>query len=232
MKPAFLVLFFSLSLGAQNATEIDVSAEPHHRLVLGNPQIKVYSVDVPPGQATLMHRHAHDYVYVSLGASQISNDIQGKPPAAVKLQDGETRFVPGGFNHQVRDLAATPFRNVTIEFLQDEKARTSPPPHWDEERGLQVLEGGTRDIMFVKDGVRVSQIDLNPGAFIPRHRHAGAHLVVAVSELSLRSQIAGKPPANVTLKAGEVKWVPGGFTHTVTNTGKSPARFITLEFPQ
>jgi oxalate decarboxylase/phosphoglucose isomerase-like protein (cupin superfamily) len=32
------------------------------------------------------------------------------------------------------------------------------------------------------------------------------------------------------LKAGDVKWLPGGFTHTLTNTGKSPARMVTVEF--
>jgi oxalate decarboxylase/phosphoglucose isomerase-like protein (cupin superfamily) len=32
------------------------------------------------------------------------------------------------------------------------------------------------------------------------------------------------------LKAGDVKWVPGGFTHTLTNTGTSVARLVTVEF--
>jgi hypothetical protein len=27
-----------------------------------------------------------------------------------------------------------------------------------------------------------------------------------------------------------VAWVPGGFTHTLTNVGKQEAKFITLEF--
>jgi hypothetical protein len=29
-----------------------------------------------------------------------------------------------------------------------------------------------------------------------------------------------------------VKWLPGGYTHTLTNAGKQPIKFITLEFPQ
>ena len=31
-------------------------------------------------------------------------------------------------------------------------------------------------------------------------------------------------------KAGEFKWLPGGYTHTLTNVSKSPARFATVEF--
>jgi hypothetical protein len=31
-------------------------------------------------------------------------------------------------------------------------------------------------------------------------------------------------------KSGEVKWLPGGYTHTLTNSSQSPAKFVTLEF--
>jgi mannose-6-phosphate isomerase-like protein (cupin superfamily) len=33
------------------------------------------------------------------------------------------------------------------------------------------------------------------------------------------------------LKPGEVAWVPGGITHTVTNPQQREVRLITLEFP-
>jgi hypothetical protein len=31
-------------------------------------------------------------------------------------------------------------------------------------------------------------------------------------------------------KSGDVKWLPGGYSHTLTNVGKAEAKFITLEF--
>jgi len=31
-------------------------------------------------------------------------------------------------------------------------------------------------------------------------------------------------------KSGDIKWLPGGYTHTLTNVGQSPARFVTVEF--
>jgi oxalate decarboxylase/phosphoglucose isomerase-like protein (cupin superfamily) len=217
-------------LVAQTAPEVEITAEPHHHPALENAYVRAFTVEIPPGEATLLHRHRHDYVYVNLGAAQISNQVEGKPLVTAKLQDGQTVFVEGGMAHVVRDLAATPFRNVTVEFLQDEKERAAPPPKWDEERDLHILEGGTQDIMFVKDGVRVSEIDLQPGGMMPKHHHAGPHLVVAVTDLNLQSEIVGKGVLPVALKPGEVKWVPGGFTHTLMNTGKQPAKFVTLEF--
>ena len=67
-----------------------------------------------------MHRHRHDYVFVTLGASQVENDVFGKPPATLKLQDGEVHFTPGNFAHVAKNLADAPFRNVTVELLKDE----------------------------------------------------------------------------------------------------------------
>jgi oxalate decarboxylase/phosphoglucose isomerase-like protein (cupin superfamily) len=55
-------------------------------------------------------------------------------------------------------------------------------------------------------------------------------LVVAITDLDLRSDVEGQKPTTLHLKSGEVKWVPGNLTHTVTNVGKQEAKLITLEF--
>ena len=227
---AFVFLLAAFTLLAQSTSDVEITAEPHHHLALENPYVRVFKVEVAPHDATLMHRHGHDYVFVTLGASEVSNEVEGKPPVTLKLQDGETRFTPGDFAHIARNLAATPFRNVTIEFMQDAAARQSPPPAWDEERGLHVLNGGTQDIVFVKDGVRVSEIDLQPGGVLPMHHHAGPHLAVAVTDLDMRSDKEGGSSQPVHMKAGDIQWVPAGGTHSVTNVGKSPARWVTVEF--
>ena len=217
-------------LAAQTVSEVEITSEPHHHLALENAYVRAFKVEIPPGQATLMHRHRHDYIYVVLGPTDISNQVEGKPPVAMKLQDGETHSLDGGFAHIAAVTGATPFRNITIELLQDEKARKSPPPKWDDERGLRILDGGTIDIMFVKDGVRVSEVDLQPGGLNPLHHHIGPHLVVALTNVNLRSQSAGQPATETHLKAGDIKWVPGNITHSTTNIGQQPAKMITLEF--
>ncbi len=223
-------LFTTIALTAQNTSEVEITAEPHHHLLLENSQVRVFLAEVAPHDATLMHRHIHDYVFVSLGEANISNEVEGKAPVTLKLQDGETRFAPGGFAHIARDLASTPFRAVAVELLQDQAAHQTPPPVWDEERGLHVFAGGTQDIIFVKDGVRVSEVELQPGGVVPRHHHTGPHLVVAVSDLDVRSDVEGMGPMPGHFKSGEVKWLPGGYTHTLTNVGKQGAKFVTLEF--
>ena len=225
------ILLTAITLLAQATSEVEITNEPHHHLAFENEFVRVFKVEVADHDATLMHRHRHDYLYISLGPADVSNEVEGKSPAQLKLQDGQTGFLAANFAHIARNLAAAPFRNVTIELMQDEKARTAPPPKWDEERGLQVLHGGTQEILFVKDGARVSEIELQPGGMIPSHHHNGPHLVVAISDLETRSDIEGKAPMTASLKSGEVKWVAGGYTHTLTNISKQPAKFVTVEFP-
>jgi quercetin dioxygenase-like cupin family protein len=223
-------LLFAFTLTAQTPSEVEITAEPGHHLALQNRYVRVFKVEVAPHAATLMHRHGHDYIYVILGATHVENDVAGKSPVTITLQDGETHFLTGGFAHIAKNLSDQPLRNITIELLQDEKARRSPPPKWDEERGLHILNGGTEDILFVKDGTRASELQLQPGGVLAKHHHAGPYLVVAVTDLDLRSEVEGKPASNVQLKAGDVLWEKGGLTHTLTNAGKQNAKLITVEF--
>jgi len=227
MIGSLVLSLFGLLLSATAAVEI--TAEPAHHLALANEQVRVFQVEVAPHAATLLHRHGHDYVFVTLGEAHISNEVAGKPPVELKLADGETRFTPGDFAHVARNLADQPFRNVTIELMQDEKLRDAPSP-WPQESGDREFPGGRIRVLLVRDGARVSAVELQPGATVPSHHHDGPHLLVAVSDLDLRSDVEGRGPMPAKLKSGDVKWLPGGFTHTVTNTGQAPARLVTVEF--
>jgi mannose-6-phosphate isomerase-like protein (cupin superfamily) len=246
------VLLLAFQLHAQ--TPVEITAERHHHLVFENQYFRVFDVIVP--SATLMHVHHHDYFFVTIGNADISNQIANwKPPTPIELQfkDGDTRFAPGNFAHTVRNLAKNPFHNITIEYLQDEQARQAPPVQWDEERGVHVLDGGTEEILFVKDGIRVSDIELQPKGVLPGKAQMGAHLLVAVTDLDLLINAAAaasshamhmhhfagndpsprsKAPQNsmrVSLKSAEVKWFDSGSSPTLVNAGKSKARFIVLE---
>ncbi len=221
MKRSLFALLLATSLAAQASTVVDITAEPHHHLVMTNKYVRVFQVEVPPGEATLMHRHRYDYAYVTLGAVSLANEVEGKGTSRLDLRDGEIRFSAGNFAHAIRDLSNTPFRNVTIEFLQGHKTAAD----WQEERGLDILDGGTQDILFAKDGVRASDVQLNPGGTLPRNKGAAGQLIVAVTSIDL----ASKPDTGqgLHLKAGEVRWLN---PTALINAGKQPARFISFDF--
>jgi quercetin dioxygenase-like cupin family protein len=231
IKGCILILFVTAFLAAR---DVEITAEPHHKLVLANDQVRVFNVDVPPHSETLMHWHRHDYIYVVVGAAEIVNAVDGKDPVKLTLSDGDVRFVSATFAHTFRNGSGQPFRNVTIELLHDDKLRQSPlhwdPAHPEEDRSLDILNGGTKEILFVQDGVRASEYELQPGAVIPLHHHGGPHLVVALTDYELRSDVEGKGLKTLSMKRGESQWTAGGYSHSLTNSGHTPAKFVTLEF--
>ena len=64
------------------------------------------------------------------------------------------------------------------------------------------------------------RVDFAPGAAFPRHRHPGEE-IINVLEGSLEYEVEGKPP--VTLKAGDVLFIPAGTIHAAKNVGSGNA---------
>jgi len=60
------------------------------------------------------------------------------------------------------------------------------------------------------------RVDIEVGGVYPRHTHPGEEIIY-VLEGSLEYQLEGKPP--VTIKAGEVLFIPAGKIHSVKNVG-------------
>jgi quercetin dioxygenase-like cupin family protein len=217
----------------QSTTQIEAVAEPSHSLVWENKYVRTLKVEVLPGAATLKHRHGHDFFTVTLGAAEISNEVDGKSAATVKLEDGQVRFAEGrGPAHLVKNLASTPFRNVTIELLGDEAGKTAAPPKWDPESGTVTSpDGGSQEFLLIKDGVRASKMILQPGATQPKRQHIGPEMIVAVTDLDLGLAGKAKRATPLRLKARDVKWIEGGLDQTLINRGKKEAKIVLMQFP-
>jgi quercetin dioxygenase-like cupin family protein len=67
------------------------------------------------------------------------------------------------------------------------------------------------------------RVDIEPGVVYPKHAHPGEEIVYVV-EGFLEYHVEGKLP--VTLKAGEVLFIPYGAIHSVKNVGKGKASEI------
>ena len=65
-----------------------------------------------------------------------------------------------------------------------------------------------------------ARVDFSEGAAFGRHTHPGEEIIY-VLEGSIEYQVEGKPP--VTLKAGEVLFIPAGTIHAAKNVGSGNA---------
>ncbi len=129
MKVHALALTLTLACTALLAQEtsktaatapVEVAAEPSHHLKIENEYIRAYFVEVAPGQSTLMHHHGADYVGVAFGASEVDVAAPDGTVKHVTFQDGQVNYAPAGVVHAVTARGSTPFRNATIELLQNQ----------------------------------------------------------------------------------------------------------------
>jgi quercetin dioxygenase-like cupin family protein len=60
------------------------------------------------------------------------------------------------------------------------------------------------------------RVDLEPGVAFPKHTHPGEEIIYVLGG-TMEYQIEGKPP--ITLKAGDVLFIPAGTIHAAKNAG-------------
>ena len=70
-----------------------------------------------------------------------------------------------------------------------------------------------------REAVQV-RVDLAPGVAFGRHTHPGEEIIYVLSG-AIEYAIEGKPP--VTLKAGDVLFIPSGTVHAAKNVGTETA---------
>jgi quercetin dioxygenase-like cupin family protein len=91
---------------------------------------------------------------------------------------------------------------------------------------VQAQQPGNRRIDLQRHDLSVpgreviqARVEIDPGVTAPKHWHPGEEIIY-VLEGSLEYQVEGKPP--VTLKAGDVLFIPAGTIHSAKNVGSGP----------
>ena len=234
------LLLFSISASARTQEAVPLArgntpGEPHHHLKIENEYVRVYYVKVPPHENTQLHQHDHDYIYVSLGPSDVVNAILNKPEIHLQLKDGETHFTRGGFAHIARNLADTPFRNITIELLRPQGAARNVCGPVILDAGFAICDPdvGARYISlpeFETADVRLDLVFLGPKARHADKSREGACLVVSISDGEIKVIEKGKPEK--TLHFGEPAWLSSTTDAHFSNQSRTTAKFLQLIFKE
>jgi quercetin dioxygenase-like cupin family protein len=232
-KLSVVTLFFILALTAwtqQAQAPVEITAEPHHKLVVENNFVRAFAFSVDPGQSTLMHRHGHDYISIFVGDAQILNAKEGAQPVAVSFKDGDVRFA-GPLVHAVTDTGTTPARNATIELLHpttNQKACTESCAVPVECPEAEKATCATVNKAFTSDQWTVTMVTIPAGGKYPEHAHTGGVLTVALTDadVTMKSHSRSK---DIHSKTGDILWHEPE-THTILNTGKTTAKVAVLEF--
>ena len=136
-------------------------------------------------------------------ASWVWADASGNPIILMGLPPGPHKVLI-----ELEDANHHPLDQGTVTFVIPEKSAAQQP-------GTKRTELQRHDLSAGREVVQV-RVDFDPGYVAPRHTHPGEEIIY-VLEGTLEYQIEGKPP--VTVKPGDVLFVPAGTIHSVKNVG-------------
>lgn len=206
------------------AAVLELTKEPHHKLLFENPQVRVFRIELQPDEGTLPHRHERPYAYLSLHPATIANEVRGRSPVIVDLDAGEVHTSKGRFTLAERNKSPIPADLLFIVAARDNIGDFAAPMG-----GFRYHDAAFGELFQLPD-MRAYSMVIAAGGRTEKHEERFDRLVVAISDLKLREDVPQQPSSEISMKAGEIKWFPRGTNHATTNTGNSPATFITFEF--
>ena len=242
MKILRFLLLFCLGAGlsaAQDAKQstldkygptVEITAEPSHHLKIENPYVRTFYVEVAPGQSTKMHHHGYDYLAVILGHSEIDSIT---PDGAVKhsvLEDGTVGYTPAGLTHVATDRATTPFRNATIELLQNQGhpvcvKNCDNDPRAKDWRPLTAES----KLIGYGDTFRISLATIKAKQTVSTDEPF-PHLVILLTDMNAHTGPQGKEGTDFNMKADEMMFHGGHPDSGLTNVGDQDVRLVVVEF--
>jgi hypothetical protein len=217
---------------------VAISDEHHHHLVVANPFIQAYEVEVPPHESTLLHRHDQDYIYIVFGETDITNAVEGKPELKAHLADTTVNFAKGPFAHVARVDGNNIFRNITVQLLQPQgelktyfpsvaaalDAADKDPNNIHARR----MRGATEVAILETNATRALAVSVKPGAAWTAANSQHTFLVVWVDRWRDRVH-PGKPNAEIFPIQMETWFAPSDDT-SIRNTMPTVMNIFILEF--
>jgi hypothetical protein len=242
MKIRLLLLFLCLAISlamAQDAKPatadkygptVEITAEPSHHLKIDNPYIRAFYIDVAPQQSTMMHHHGYDYMAVAFGHTEIDSITPDGKVKHVVLEDGAVGYTPSGLTHVATNLAATPFRNATIELLQNQGHPVCVKNCENDSRAKDwpALTAESKLIGY-GDTFRISEATIKPKQTVSTDEPF-PHLVVLLTDMHGQTGGKGGQIVNFDQKAGDMMYHGGHPDHGLTNVGDQDMRLIVVEF--
>jgi hypothetical protein len=92
--------------------------EPHHHLALHNDYVKVFNVEVKPGDSIILRSHDQDTVAVAIGEQLVTIGVPGKPDVHQKNADAQVRLQRSGYIHSTHVDGDTPYHTVAVELMR------------------------------------------------------------------------------------------------------------------
>jgi quercetin dioxygenase-like cupin family protein len=86
-----------------------------NRLLFENEVVRVWEMDLAPGERSDRHRHDLPYLLCVLEGTRIDADIEGRGVVEIPVRQGSVFFVPPGETETAINASGVRFREILIE---------------------------------------------------------------------------------------------------------------------
>ena len=202
------------------------------RSLFENQDVRVWEMDVAPGDTFGLHHHSNDYVLYITGGAELRVDDKDVGFYDFIGRERSVFYIKAGGTESFQNVGTTPFREALIEIKR--------PPRPDQDRAgftcSEALVGSTVQsgsiCVLENDRMRIVETTLAPGQGLGMQlcKRNAAVFVVQSSKVKVVERAAGAEQAKEeTRNAKDVCWMPGGVERDITNVGSSVYRQISVE---
>jgi mannose-6-phosphate isomerase-like protein (cupin superfamily) len=202
-----------LFLGWFASAQVPVEQEPRHQLAFENEFLAVLEPQIPAGDTTLEHLHAHDDATVcihgsSIRAKQPGGDWSNPGAVCVPGNVGFTEYTGKARSHTVQNVGSGDYHLTLVENLR--------AGEW---TNFEAVEVPGMKVVKENRAFRAYDVQLS-GTGVPAHPHQVPTVVVVVSgEVSSGGQRLDRP--------GQSIFIPAGKEHEIA--AKGDARVVEIE---
>ncbi|MFM9434300.1 hypothetical protein ACFDR9_001355 [Janthinobacterium sp. CG_23.3] len=216
--------FSSVASSAQAPGEsVSMELEPNHKVKFDNGKVRMYEVNLPNGNATLMHEHREDNFLVVFKNVDITNDVLGAKPAAVSFPAGSVRFTStakGEYSHRVIVSGEKPLHLVAMELLS---AAPATPAAAAPRRAAPFT------LAMENSRARVYKLTLAPGESTESFIRPAGSALFAISAGRLREKTDKNPDRLWDFESGNFKWSETSEKVSLKNESAVPVDMVEID---
>ena len=225
---------------AQSPAVITMDQEPHHHLVLENDFVKIFNVEVPPGNSIVLHRHDGDTAAIAIGDQEVTVGAPGKPDVHQKNSDGQVRLQPSGYVHSTRVDGAAAYHTVAVEFLRPQTGSHNLCAALLVNQPLNcAAPGAVKNAMkdapyreepqFASDQTQIQLVRVRPHKTMAIPDSTEVRLIVALDPAAISAKSPGAP--DQALRPGDFVWFDtNAASRVLKNNSAKDVRAVTIAF--
>jgi quercetin dioxygenase-like cupin family protein len=225
------VAVFAVAAFSQQRAPISADEVTLRHKIYGNEQFTVFLLDIPPGQATLAHRHSRDMLSVFVSGGRTRASFNGGPTVEDTFAVGDVRFRSAGFTHSTENVGTERFTSVIFEFAtsQGERVPATQP-------ALHTCNPGSTTAcvdmkpLFCTARFCVDDLRMAPHAVSNQPAAMRGRVLVAVSDYAFSEEGLRAAPSVHKRNTGEIENLAARAASRWTNVSDQPAHIIVVSF--